>query len=71
MDYDRAMSVGALSIDQNIIISSDQFLEQVTEPDEASLLPAVRLFLAGNLNCIVALGGGALIDSAKANWPAR
>jgi|TARA_R110001583_G_scaffold50785_2_gene158577 alcohol dehydrogenase class IV len=47
-------------------ISSDQFLDTMTEPDEASLLPAVRLFLAGKFDCIVALGGGSVIDSAKA-----
>lgn len=49
---------------QNII--SGQFLDTMAEPDEASLLPAVNMFLAGEFDCIVALGGGSVIDSAKA-----
>lgn len=47
-------------------IVSDQFLDTMTEPHEASLLPAVKMFLAGEFDCIVALGGGSVIDSAKA-----
>lgn len=49
---------------QNIV--SDQFLDTMTEPDEASLLPAVKLFRSGGFDCIIALGGGSVIDSAKA-----
>ncbi|MFQ3228776.1 iron-containing alcohol dehydrogenase [Reinekea sp.] len=47
-------------------IASDQFLDTMTEPDEASLLPAVELFKSGGFDCIIALGGGSVIDSAKA-----
>jgi alcohol dehydrogenase class IV len=49
---------------QNIV--SDQFLDTMTEPDEASLLLAVELFKSGGFDCIIALGGGSVIDSAKA-----
>lgn len=68
---DRVMeSLGNVGYLRNLLhdhgIDCDAFLDTVPEPNESSLQPAVRQFLAGGFDCLVALGGGSAIDSAKA-----
>ncbi|MCK6264909.1 iron-containing alcohol dehydrogenase [Vibrio sp. ZSDE26] len=47
-------------------IQSDIFTDTIPEPTEASILPAVTKAIEGNYDGIIALGGGSVIDSAKA-----
>lgn len=49
---------------QDIVSSS--YVDTVPEPTEASLLPAVQMMAEGQFDSIIALGGGSVIDSAKA-----
>ncbi|QUJ69995.1 iron-containing alcohol dehydrogenase (plasmid) [Photobacterium sp. GJ3] len=42
------------------------FLDTEPEPTEASILPAVDQVVTGQYDCLIALGGGSAIDSAKA-----
>ncbi|MBV7264023.1 iron-containing alcohol dehydrogenase [Photobacterium sp. WH24] len=42
------------------------FLDTEPEPTEASILPAVDQVVTGQFDCLIALGGGSAIDSAKA-----
>ncbi|MEF1309347.1 iron-containing alcohol dehydrogenase [Vibrio mytili] len=63
-------SLGQVQILRDIIIraglEADVYTDTMPEPTEASILPAVRLALDGNYDGIIALGGGSVIDSAKA-----
>lgn len=45
---------------------SDVYADTVPEPTEASILAGVEKVRNGNFDCIIALGGGSPIDSAKA-----
>jgi len=47
-------------------ISADVFSDTVPEPTVASIQAGVEQVRSGNYDCIVALGGGSPIDSAKA-----
>ncbi|OZG70393.1 alcohol dehydrogenase [Hahella sp. CCB-MM4] len=47
-------------------MTCDRYLDTEPEPTEDSILPAVEMFSHGGFDCIVALGGGSVIDSAKA-----
>ena len=47
-------------------LSADIFYDTEPEPTEASILPAVTAVRQGNYDCVIALGGGSAIDSAKA-----
>ncbi|MES0868460.1 iron-containing alcohol dehydrogenase [Pseudovibrio sp. SCP19] len=47
-------------------IESDVFADTLPEPTVASILPGVEKATADSYDCIVALGGGSPIDSAKA-----
>ncbi|ABG42252.1 iron-containing alcohol dehydrogenase [Paraglaciecola sp. T6c] len=42
------------------------FSETMAEPSEDSILPAVHLVRQGRYDCLLALGGGSAIDTAKA-----
>ena len=42
------------------------FTDTEAEPTEASILPAVTQVQTGGYDCLIALGGGSAIDSAKA-----
>ena len=42
------------------------FADVMQEPDDQSINAAVTMVAAGNFDCLVALGGGSAIDSAKA-----
>ena len=46
--------------------STALYTDVMPEPTEASLQPAVQQLKAGGFDCIIALGGGSAIDSAKA-----
>lgn len=50
----------------NAGIKSNVFNAVVPEPTEASILPAVQAAREGDYDCVIALGGGSAIDSAKA-----
>lgn len=45
---------------------SDVYADTVPEPTEASIIAGVEKVKTGNYDCIIALGGGSPIDSAKA-----
>ncbi len=47
-------------------IASDVFADTVPEPTVASIEAGVRVTNAGRYDCLIALGGGSPIDSAKA-----
>ncbi|WP_428773304.1 iron-containing alcohol dehydrogenase [Vibrio sp.] len=47
-------------------IEADVFTDTIPEPTEASILPAVNKAIEGHYDGVVALGGGSVIDSAKA-----
>lgn len=47
-------------------ITSDVFADTVPEPTVASIDAGVKLAQAGKYDCLIALGGGSPIDSAKA-----
>lgn len=47
-------------------IHAEVFDETVPEPTEASIVAAVDIAKQGNFDCLIALGGGSPIDSAKA-----
>ncbi|MEC8813788.1 MAG: alcohol dehydrogenase [Alcanivorax sp.] len=47
-------------------IASDVFTDTVPEPTVASIEAGVRVTNAGRYDCLIALGGGSPIDSAKA-----
>lgn len=47
-------------------ISSQVFSEVMPEPDDTSIAVAVEQVCKGNIDCLVAVGGGSAIDSAKA-----
>ncbi|VUD64748.1 Long-chain-alcohol dehydrogenase 1 [Thalassocella blandensis] len=47
-------------------IQAEVFDETVPEPTEASITAAVQIAKDGNFDCLIALGGGSPIDSAKA-----
>jgi len=47
-------------------VSADIFTDTMPEPTEASILPAVMKMIDGNYDGVIALGGGSVIDSAKA-----
>lgn len=59
-----AESIQALLDDQNI--KSDIFSDTVPEPTVASIQSGVEKARTGDYDCIIALGGGSPIDSAKA-----
>lgn len=42
------------------------FSDVMPEPNDESLMPAVELVRHGHFDCLIALGGGSAIDSAKA-----
>lgn len=68
---DRVMeSLGQVDHIREIIsqagVEVDVFTDTMPEPTETSVLPAVRQAIAGHYDGIVALGGGSVIDSAKA-----
>lgn len=42
------------------------FSDTMAEPSEASILPAIELVRNGQFDCLLALGGGSAIDTAKA-----
>ncbi len=48
------------------VAKAEVFAETVPEPTEASLLPAVDMVKEKGFDCLIALGGGSPIDSAKA-----
>ncbi|MGR5286434.1 iron-containing alcohol dehydrogenase [Vibrio maritimus] len=47
-------------------VEADVFTDTVPEPTEASILPAVNKVIDGQYDGVIALGGGSVIDSAKA-----
>lgn len=47
-------------------LDADVFTDTMPEPTETSLLPAVTQAIDGHYDGIIALGGGSVIDSAKA-----
>ncbi|MCG9751332.1 iron-containing alcohol dehydrogenase [Vibrio brasiliensis] len=47
-------------------VESETFTNTIPEPTEASILPAVTQVIDGHYDGVVALGGGSVIDSAKA-----
>lgn len=47
-------------------VESETFIDTIPEPTEASILPAVTQVIDGHYDGVVALGGGSVIDSAKA-----
>ncbi|MCG9789015.1 iron-containing alcohol dehydrogenase [Vibrio mediterranei] len=47
-------------------VEADVFTDTVPEPTEASILPAVNKVIDGHYDGVIALGGGSVIDSAKA-----
>ncbi|MDD1784250.1 iron-containing alcohol dehydrogenase [Enterovibrio sp. ZSDZ35] len=47
-------------------ISSQVFDDTIPEPTDASITAGVEAIKAGNYDCLIALGGGSVIDSAKA-----
>lgn len=68
---DRVMaSLGQVEHIREIIsqagLEADVFTDTMPEPTETSILPAVTQAIDGNYDGIVALGGGSVIDSAKA-----
>ncbi|WP_038173131.1 MULTISPECIES: iron-containing alcohol dehydrogenase [Vibrio] len=68
---DRVMeSLGQVDHIREIIsqagVEVDVFTDTMPEPTETSVLPAVTQAIAGHYDGIVALGGGSVIDSAKA-----
>lgn len=42
------------------------FTDTMAEPNDESLLPALQLVRKNHHDCLIALGGGSAIDSAKA-----
>ncbi|EGQ7684383.1 iron-containing alcohol dehydrogenase [Vibrio parahaemolyticus] len=68
---DRVMaSLGQVDHIREIIsqagLEADVFTDTMPEPTETSILPAVTQAIDGHYDGIVALGGGSVIDSAKA-----
>ncbi len=68
---DRVMaSLGQVDHIREIIsqagLEADVFTDTMPEPTEASILPAVTQAIDGHYDGIIALGGGSVIDSAKA-----
>ncbi len=51
---------------QAFLPPSDVYADTVPEPTEASIIAGVEKVRHGNYDCIIALGGGSPIDSAKA-----
>ncbi|MCW8347060.1 iron-containing alcohol dehydrogenase [Vibrio sp. ZSDZ65] len=47
-------------------VEADVFTDTIPEPTEASILPAVSKVIDGRYDGVIALGGGSVIDSAKA-----
>ncbi|MCL9775923.1 iron-containing alcohol dehydrogenase [Vibrio methylphosphonaticus] len=47
-------------------VEADVFTDTIPEPTEASILPAVTKAIDGYYDGVIALGGGSVIDSAKA-----
>lgn len=47
-------------------VESDAFIDTIPEPTEASIIPAVNQAIEGEFDGVIALGGGSVIDSAKA-----
>lgn len=68
---DRVMaSLGQVDHIREIIsqagLEADVFTDTMPEPTETSILPAVTQAIDGHYDGIIALGGGSVIDSAKA-----
>ncbi|ELA9243574.1 iron-containing alcohol dehydrogenase [Vibrio alginolyticus] len=68
---DRVMaSLGQVDHIREIIsqagLEADVFTDTMPEPTETSILPAVTQTIEGHYDGIIALGGGSVIDSAKA-----
>ncbi|AIW13837.1 iron-containing alcohol dehydrogenase [Vibrio tubiashii] len=63
-------SLGKVERLQKIIhdagVETETFTDTIPEPTEASILPAVTQAIDGHYDGVVALGGGSVIDSAKA-----
>ena len=63
-------SLGKVERLKNILqedgVVSETFTDTIPEPTEASILPAVKQAIEGQYDGVIALGGGSVIDSAKA-----
>ncbi|NLA89163.1 MAG: iron-containing alcohol dehydrogenase, partial [Alcaligenaceae bacterium] len=47
-------------------IHSEVYADTIPEPTDSSIMAGVNMLQAGDFDCIIALGGGSPIDSAKA-----
>ncbi|MBP18588.1 MAG: iron-containing alcohol dehydrogenase [Pseudomonadales bacterium] len=60
------MQLGYVNRIQERLPASDVYDDTVPEPTEASILAGVKKVQQGDYDCIIAIGGGSPIDSAKA-----
>ncbi|MBV1877287.1 MAG: iron-containing alcohol dehydrogenase [Pseudomonadales bacterium] len=60
------LELGYIDRIQAHLPASEVYSETVPEPTQASILAGVAMVKKGNFDCIIAVGGGSPIDSAKA-----